>query len=330
MEHSSSTNNNGASAQEIGTSDGNHVKHSACGNAGMSSDRERRYGLNKENGNNSSRRTGKRSSSFTPKDNAKKHCSESTNVYIDDTICVKYLEGTCTSEYCQRVHSNENWNPRTNKKIEICKFYLQDVCIKRNKCFYMHAEFPCKYYYLGLNCVNEKSCKFAHGEPLSDELRQVLAKHVVLAPQKILGDFHRLPYDEANVLITNRHIELCQLYNIENTLQMGVQSQKIPSLLAIKTTNPNEEFECINPTNTPVGSANETNDIDGTSIDDYSIMKLSGILSANQIQKLQKLGISDERAVQFMTVAQLIEAAVNNESKLYENELELLGKHSSI
>lgn len=37
----------------------------------------------------------------------------------------------------------------------------------------MHGDFPCKYYYLGMEYVYKKSCKFSHGEPLTEEQKKI-------------------------------------------------------------------------------------------------------------------------------------------------------------
>lgn len=61
-------------------------------------------------------------------------------------------------------------------KMELCKFYLMECCAKRDKCLYMHSEFPCKFYHTGLKCYAKDDCKFAHGKPLNDNLKQILLK----------------------------------------------------------------------------------------------------------------------------------------------------------
>lgn len=99
------------------------------------------------------------------------------------------------------------------RKMELCKFYLMECCAKREKCLYMHQDFPCKYYYTGSECT-VKDCKFAHGKPLTDALRAILMKHLETAPKEILGDFPRLGRELANQKIRSRHKELCAKFNI--------------------------------------------------------------------------------------------------------------------
>lgn len=107
-------------------------------------------------------------------------------------------------------HRNE---PR---KLELCKFYLMECCAKKDKCSYMHADFPCKYYYLGMDCVQKEECKFSHGQPLSEELRNILLKHLETAPKEILGNFKRLSREMALSMVTKRHEELCRTFNVQN------------------------------------------------------------------------------------------------------------------
>lgn len=82
----------------------------------------------------------------------------------------------------------------------------------------MHSDFPCKYYYLGMECVFGSACKFSHGEPLTEQLRNILLKHLETAPKEILGSFKRICRDTAITQISARHAELCKEFNVENTL----------------------------------------------------------------------------------------------------------------
>jgi hypothetical protein len=61
------------------------------------------------------------------------------------------------------------------RKMELCKFYLMDCCAKKDKCLYMHSDFPCKFYHTGLKCFAGERCKFSHGA-LTESLRAVLLK----------------------------------------------------------------------------------------------------------------------------------------------------------
>lgn len=115
-----------------------------------------------------------------------------------------------------RRNSEDEKHRSEPQKLELCKFYLMECCAKREKCSYMHKEFPCKYYYLGMDCVSEEPCKFLHGEPLTVELRNILLKHLETAPKEILGNFKRISKENAMTMIIKRHEELCQKYNVQN------------------------------------------------------------------------------------------------------------------
>jgi hypothetical protein len=111
--------------------------------------------------------------------------------------------------------------------MELCKFYLMDCCAKKEKCLYMHGDFPCKYYYLGLKCQEKDKCLFSHGKPLTDQLRAILLKHLDTAPQEILGDFPRISRDNALNMVNTTHKQLLQKYNMADKSNT---SSNIPSI----------------------------------------------------------------------------------------------------
>lgn len=112
-------------------------------------------------------------------------------------ICLYYLQGKCNDEHCQ--YSHDCVQPL---KLELCKFYLLDCCAKGDKCLYMHSDFPCKYYHTGIPCPFADDCKFAHGGPLPESVKQILFKHIETAPKEILGNFPRLSRENAHMMIT--------------------------------------------------------------------------------------------------------------------------------
>ena len=61
------------------------------------------------------------------------------------------------------------------RKMELCKFYLIGCCAKKDKCLYMHSDFPCKFFHSGLKCIAGNRCKFSHGK-LSEPLKDILLK----------------------------------------------------------------------------------------------------------------------------------------------------------
>jgi len=109
-------------------------------------------------------------------------------------VCKLYMEGRCPRETKDCIFSHDVEVP---KVWELCKFYVYDRCAKRDKCLYLHKEFPCKYFHLGLDCGNDAAtCKFSHS-PLNFKTRTLLLKHVEGAPKELLGDFPRIMKHDA-------------------------------------------------------------------------------------------------------------------------------------
>ena len=91
--------------------------------------------------------------------------------------------------------------------FELCKFYLFDRCAKKEKCLYLHKGFPCKYFHTGHRCMDTaESCKFSH-EPLNEDTRTILLKHLEAAPKEILGDFPRMSREQALNLVCKTECE---------------------------------------------------------------------------------------------------------------------------
>lgn len=114
-----------------------------------------------------------------------------------DTICMHFMQGKCPKDADECPYSHDA-QPR--RKLELCKFYNMNCCAKREKCLYMHKDFPCKYFHTGRRCNSGDKCRYSHG-PLTDTTRGVLLKHIELAPKEILGEFRRLTREQAIQLI---------------------------------------------------------------------------------------------------------------------------------
>lgn len=150
-------------------------------------------------------------------------------------ICVFFLQGKCQKGDCP--YSHEACPPM---KLELCKFYLNDCCAKGDKCSYMHGDFPCKFYHTGLQCTAGENCKFAHGKPLTDNLKQILFKHIETAPRDILGGFPRMSREEALNMINASQKKLHEKYGmVENTSNKD-DKDNIPSLFEINIPMPIE------------------------------------------------------------------------------------------
>ncbi|XP_070154724.1 protein suppressor of sable isoform X2 [Polyergus mexicanus] len=147
-----------------------------------------------------------------------------------DTICVYYMQGKChRGDDCPYSH-----NALPPRKMELCKFYLMDCCAKRDKCLYMHHDFPCKFFHTGLKCNQGDNCKFSH-QPLNEQVKGILLKHLETAPKEILGDFPRLSREGAMLMINNTARSLAQGQDTTN--------QKIPSLFELNLSAPTEKTD---------------------------------------------------------------------------------------
>lgn len=265
------------------------------------------------------------------------------------------------SEKRSRRESLDEKHRNEPRKLELCKFYLMECCAKRDKCSYMHAEFPCKYYYLGMDCTAKEDCKFSHGEPLSEELRNILLKHLESAPKEILGNFKRMSRENALNMVVKRHEELCRKYNAQNiwapvtanTLpisnnrrnnnnncnnnhsqqkkdsDMHLQNTNIPSLLDL-VVNPPPNMEQLSGNNKsgsnetkrksrwadnsnsnsntkplPAASTSSIQPPSKTAPSYLDLKNLTGILSADHIEKLSQMGIVNLEQVNQLTFGQL-------------------------
>ena len=143
--------------------------------------------------------------------------------------CHAFMAGKCprTAEECFYTH-----DPDPPQVWELCKFYLFDRCAKRDKCLYLHKGFPCKWFHTGRECPDdEENCKFSH-EPLNDNTRTLLLKHVEAAPKEILGDFQRMTHEEATNCIF--------LNEAKNKGWNTEKSETIHSLCSEKSGEPKE------------------------------------------------------------------------------------------
>ncbi|XP_055626811.1 protein suppressor of sable-like [Toxorhynchites rutilus septentrionalis] len=208
-------------------------------------------------------------------------------------------------------HSRSN-GPR---KMELCKFYLMDCCAKREKCLYMHSDFPCKYYYLGLKCKEKEKCLFSHGEPLTDELRAILMKHLETAPQEILGDFPRISRESAATMVNATHRKLMEKFGMtdKTVTDNPAASGKIPSLLELMEAgdrgNKNRRSRWCEKSGGTSHGRSKAND--GSGDDFLSLKYLTGVISQDQIVKLEEMGIHNLDQISQLTVAQLNELGLS-------------------
>lgn len=123
-----------------------------------------------------------------------------------------------------------------------------ECCAKRDKCLYLHGDFPCKYYYLGMKNHDQDSCKFSHGKPLSDQMRNILLKHLETAPKEILGDFPRLKTETAMNMLNVQHQKLLKEFGMETPLSNpnAQTTARIPSLMEVATKQPKLNNDSLN------------------------------------------------------------------------------------
>jgi hypothetical protein len=170
-----------------------------------------------------------------------------------------------------------------------------------------------------MKCVN-KDCKFMHARPLSDNLKQILLKHLDTAPKEILGDFPRIGRDNASKMMAKTHIRLCEEYNIPCEPEKETKStSQIPSLLDMnikpvdlksdKKSNKNSSRWLQDGKNSPMRSsplqnfASSSNPPDGPG--DVELANLKGILSEKQIESMASIGVRTVNHINNLTVAQL-------------------------
>ncbi|XP_045772727.1 protein suppressor of sable isoform X1 [Maniola jurtina] len=233
-----------------------------------------------------------------------------------DGVCLYFMQGKChKGDDC--IYSHDAQPPR---KMELCKFYLMDCCAKRDKCLYMHADFPCKYYHTGLPCIYKDECKFAHGKPLNEGLKNILLKHIESAPKEILGDFPRLNREGAMKMIQTTQLKLIQQFS-DNT---DGQARNIPSLFDLNILNPQNNFdsgqnnqfnsERPNKVSPKVRQSRWQNDDQSSNLSPNSntgtnnvlcIKNLNGVLTPRQISDLTKMGIENLDQLGQLTVLQL-------------------------
>lgn len=247
--------------------------------------------------------------------------------------------------------NRNNNNPALNgpRKAELCKFYLMECCAKREKCLYMHGDFPCKFYYLGMKNHNRENCKFSHGKPLTDQLRNVLLKHLETAPKEIIGDFPRISRENAINMINIQNQKLLAKFGMESEPQATAANAsasssagaKLPSLLDLVTKfpshnehasnnskkektrksrwcdqRPNDGFSNYSDSGNPhmnsmKAASPSPMPAPPANDNDLKLTTMTHILTPEQIQNLAKMGIELVSQITRLTVLQVMELGLS-------------------
>lgn len=209
----------------------------------------------------------------------------------------------------QQYLTDTNIEPKTvNKKRQVCKFFANSHCMKQNNCDYMHDEFPCKYYYLGVDHPNnscgtdskmEPLCKFYHGPPLELPTRKILIKHIITAPSEILGDFPKFTPREVAEKFDAQHLVLMQKFaqktpTINSNNDQGDTSSSTSSKIKKRTRW------------SPVSSSSSSSTIKKKNLD-----QLRDILMPKQITQLVLNGIESVEQIFDMSLTQLTKFGLN-------------------
>lgn len=187
---------------------------------------------------------------------------------------------------------------------------------------------------------NQDNCKFSHGKPLTDQLRNILLKHLETAPKEILGDFPRINRENAVNMINKQHLVLLREHGIEPTAS-NTNALKVPTIQDLiskhksaknqqmKNQQPDSDYsESSGPTlkgasdkprrtrwcdtaaaatataqPAPLPAKVKSAKLAATSF--LSLKNLNGVLSNEQIEKLTAIGIETLDQINQMTVAQL-------------------------
>lgn len=200
-----------------------------------------------------------------------------------------------------------------------------ECCAKREKCLYMHSDFPCKFYYLGMTDHDRSTCKFAHGRPLTDQLRNILLKHLETAPKEILGDFRRINRDKAVHMLGLQHQKLLVEFGMAPTHVHSVDVKGILEEKEERASGGRRPTRWCDQTKTGHNFQTQNQIADEIEIETHltSLRSLEGIISNDQIARLVSIGVESVDQINQMTVAQLNEIGLSI-SQIHEIQLNAL------
>ncbi|CAF0883968.1 unnamed protein product [Didymodactylos carnosus] len=94
---------------------------------------------------------------------------------LSTPICKFYMENRCMKgSECLFSH---DYKPP--KKTDLCKYYVQSYCQKNDMCPFLHSEFPCKFFHTGTkDCTQGDRCKFSHDPIINEDIRFAFEKYL--------------------------------------------------------------------------------------------------------------------------------------------------------
>lgn len=129
-------------------------------------------------------RTDKNTTNFTSNTTSSSSSSSNgKNAFVPRLICRYFMEGVCSKgDKCTFSHAVvPNKTPEEAKVKEPCKFFIAGSCMKGESCYYSHdlSVVPCKFFHLKGECsANAKgaACRFSH-EPIDKETLEKLRQN---------------------------------------------------------------------------------------------------------------------------------------------------------
>lgn len=79
--------------------------------------------------------------------------------------------------------------PPQKKDKKLCPDFDANGRCDKVDCYFMHSEFPCKFFYLNLECPDGSKCRQSHArEFLSNEMKHGLLNYIFKSRPEVLGE----------------------------------------------------------------------------------------------------------------------------------------------